>query len=219
MSFEIRENGDLRGIYWIHCRKKLAGRNFVFPVFATAQLAGMLWCVKERDVAIFSVLSRYNTLPQIAIYTASLPVQWWIAERYWYPCGIVWQFGKRFRHFAETGPTLSWPLLDWNSHLKVFVTARNSSFGKEMFSQACVKNSVPRGVCVYIPTFLLAIAPPLGRHPLPPRQTHPPPRQTPRTMGYGQQAGGTHPTGMHSCHSFNSQHIHVDVFLVGYFEI
>ena len=30
-------------------------------------------------------------------------------------------------------------------------------------------------------------------------QTPPPPRDTWYTMGYGQQAGGTLPTGMHSC--------------------
>ena len=51
---------------------------------------------------------------------------------------------------------------------------------------------------------------PLNRHP--PGQTHPHPGQAPPlssagihtpplvdTTGYGQQAGGTHPTGMHSC--------------------
>ena len=45
---------------------------------------------------------------------------------------------------------------------------------------------------------------PLGRHP--PRQTPPQadtlaPGQTPpsNTTGYGQQVGGTHPTGMHTC--------------------
>ena len=43
---------------------------------------------------------------------------------------------------------------------------------------------------------------PQGRKPLgrPPRQT--PPGQTPPAqsmLGYGQQAIGTHPTGMHSC--------------------
>ena len=35
-----------------------------------------------------------------------------------------------------------------------------------------------------------------------PGQVHPPGRYTPRPqcmLGYGQQAGGTHPTGMHSC--------------------
>ena len=60
-----------------------------------------------------------------------------------------------------------------------------------MFSQAGVKNSVHRrgGGGVY-PCIPLGIHPsPLGRHPSP----------YPSTMGYGQQAGGTHPTGMHSC--------------------
>ena len=33
-------------------------------------------------------------------------------------------------------------------------------------------------------------------HPCPPRQVHPPQQCM---LGYGQQAGGTHPTGMHSC--------------------
>ena len=52
---------------------------------------------------------------------------------------------------------------------------------------------------------------PLRKHPhrqTPPGQTHPlgrhPTRRTPppadsNTTGYGQQAGGTHPTGMHTC--------------------
>ena len=46
---------------------------------------------------------------------------------------------------------------------------------------------------------------PPGRYP--PGQVHPAARYTPRQvhpqpqcmLGYGQQAGGTHPTGMHSC--------------------
>ena len=39
----------------------------------------------------------------------------------------------------------------------------------------------------------------LGRHP--PRQTPPPYTDIPPpdTTGYGQQAGGTHPTGVHTC--------------------
>ena len=46
--------------------------------------------------------------------------------------------------------------------------------------------------------------PPPGRHPLgrhPPGQTHPPDRHPPAQcmLGYGQQADGTHPTGMQSC--------------------
>ena len=48
--------------------------------------------------------------------------------------------------------------------------------GKVMFSQACAKNSVHRGSGVHPP----------GRHPSP----------TPETAT---AAGGTHPTGMHSC--------------------
>ena len=59
--------------------------------------------------------------------------------------------------------------------------------------------------------------PPLGRHPPgkhPPEQTPPgqippgqiPPGQTPPPaqciLGYGQQAGGTHPTGTHSCYVY-----------------
>ena len=45
---------------------------------------------------------------------------------------------------------------------------------------------------------------PLGRYTLPPRQVHPsrqvhPPPGAVHAGRYGQQAGGTHPTGMHSC--------------------
>ena len=45
---------------------------------------------------------------------------------------------------------------------------------------------------------------PPGRHTpwqVPSGQVHPPARYTPWQcmLGYGQQAGGTHPTGMHSC--------------------
>ena len=43
---------------------------------------------------------------------------------------------------------------------------------------------------------------PLGRHPSLGRQPivrHPPRRPPSDTTGYGQQAGGTHPTGMHTC--------------------
>ena len=62
------------------------------------------------------------------------------------------------------------------------------------------QRQTPRGPEVDIP--------PLARYPLgryPPRQTPPwadTPRQTPpcqSMLGYGQQEGGTHPTGMHSC--------------------
>ena len=50
-------------------------------------------------------------------------------------------------------------------------------------------------------------------HPLastPPRAGTPPGRYTPQQymLGCGQQAGGTHPTGMHCCLSINSQWLH-----------
>ena len=67
------------------------------------------------------------------------------------------------------------------SFIRIF-TVRNSSCGKVMFSQACVKNSV-QGVVytpVGAPPGIQPRADPLGRHhpgqtPPPPRQTQPPP--------------------------------------------
>ena len=63
------------------------------------------------------------------------------------------------------------------------------SCGKVMFLHLSVSHSVHRGVNI-----------PLGRH-TPPGQTPPradtPPAQ--RMLGYGQQTGGTHPVGMHTC--------------------
>ena len=54
------------------------------------------------------------------------------------------------------------------------------SWGKVIFSQVCVKNSVHmEGGC-----------PPPGAD-TPPRAVY--------AGRYGQQAGGTHPTGMHTC--------------------
>ena len=63
-----------------------------------------------------------------------------------------------------------------------------------MFSQVSV---CPRGVC---PIACWDTHHP-GQTPTPhlPGQTHPPTAQC--MLGYGQQAGGTHPTGMHSCSS------------------
>ena len=92
------------------------------------------------------------------------------------------------------------------------VTTRKLSWGKVIFSVACVKNSVHRGSTwagtpprqVHPPW---PSTPPLGRY-TPLGQVHPPGRYTPRAGTppravhagrYGQQAGGTHPTGMHSC--------------------
>ena len=49
-----------------------------------------------------------------------------------------------------------------------------------------------RGLCRRLPPGLPTGE--LGRHP----------PSAPRYMGYGQQAGGTHPTGMHSCFNIDS---------------
>ena len=59
------------------------------------------------------------------------------------------------------------------------------SWGKVIYSVACVKNSVHSGDggSTWAGT--------------PPRQVHPP--GAVHAGRYGQQAGGTHPTGMHSC--------------------
>ena len=60
----------------------------------------------------------------------------------------------------------------------LFLPPANEVWGKVIFSVACVKNSVHRGGGF------------LGRYP---------PSGTVHAGRYGQQAGGTHPTGMHSC--------------------
>ena len=62
----------------------------------------------------------------------------------------------------------------------IVVTVRNSTCGKMMFSQLCVKNSVQRGVVCTAP---------MGRHPLS------------RHTSYQKATAvdGTHPTGMLSC--------------------
>ena len=48
-----------------------------------------------------------------------------------------------------------------------FITVHQRSWGKVMFSQACVKNSVHRGICLRAcwDTHPLCRHPPLGRHP------------------------------------------------------
>ena len=65
------------------------------------------------------------------------------------------------------------------------------SWGTVIFSEACVKNSVPRRVG--LPHCMLGY---------PPGADIPPGADTPQTVHagrYGQQAGGTYPTGMHTC--------------------
>ena len=67
-------------------------------------------------------------------------------------------------------------------HLSFSVIASNyhpqRSWGKVIFSEACVKNSVHRGAGVWADT---------------------PPQGAVHAGRYGQQAGGTYPTGMHTC--------------------
>ena len=68
------------------------------------------------------------------------------------------------------------------------------SWAKVIFSEACVNNSVHRGVCLRACWGTRSRPPPGNRHP---------PEQTPpfavHAGRYGQQAGGTHPTGVHTC--------------------
>ena len=57
-----------------------------------------------------------------------------------------------------------------------------------------------------VPQFMLGPLPPGSRHPsdqASPRSRHPP--GAVHAGRYGQQAGGTHPTGMHSCFICHSQ--------------
>ena len=85
--------------------------------------------------------------------------------------------------------------------IRIF-TGRNSSCGKVMFSQACVKNSVQRGGILQDPPqpTPLEQTPTPGAHPPPeqppsPRSRHP----LPRTAS---AAAGAHPIRMHSCPYF-----------------
>ena len=86
----------------------------------------------------------------------------------------------------------------------ILLPPANEVWGKVIFSEACVKNSVHRGrgsasVHAGIPPGTRH-TPPGTRHPL--DQAPPLNQASPRaehTGRYGQRAGGTHPTGMQSC--------------------
>ena len=117
-------------------------------------------------------------------------------SKFWFEAGQIPQGQKEEMYSLNTLKGLKC------SKLNAFVivndplifTARNSSCGKVMFSQACVKNSAHRAGC--LPHCILGHTP---------RQTHTPSGQTsppPPDGYYGircQQAGGTHPTRMHTC--------------------
>ena len=87
----------------------------------------------------------------------------------------------------------------------IIFTARNSKCGKVMFSQAYVIPSahrgggvLPRGEGLPRGVRIQGGSASGGLHrgggsPLPQSET----------MGYGQRVGGTHPTGMHSCVTFD----------------
>ena len=74
-------------------------------------------------------------------------------------------------------------------------------------NEACVKNSVHRGwgvcliACWDTPRDHRQAQPsPRGQRQAPPRADNPPPPPgTVHAVRYGQQVGGTHPTGMQSC--------------------
>ena len=82
---------------------------------------------------------------------------------------------------------------------KYFLPLANEVCGKVIFSVVCVKNSVHKG------GYLGRYTPWAGTVPgqIPPQQVHPPRQVHPpgavHAGRYGQQVGGTHPTGMHSC--------------------
>ena len=99
-------------------------------------------------------------------------------------------------------------ILSWKV---VIFTFRKRSNGKVMFSQACVKNSVQRWG---LPQCMLGYIPSLGRHP-PGQSPLPggrPPHQTATV------AGGTHPTGMHSCLKIDSILIFVTTIPIYFIE-
>ena len=83
---------------------------------------------------------------------------------------------------------VSWNGIFWNH--SVLLPPTNEVWGKVIFSVACVKNSVHRGG-VPGQVHPQAGTPSPGRYTPSPRAVH--------AGKYGQQAGGTHPTGMHSC--------------------
>ena len=84
--------------------------------------------------------------------------------------------------------------------MRIFLTARKRSLrwgrGVWLWSRGCLP--LAGGGCLPLVWGGEGwCTPPRHRHT--PRQALSLGRHTPSTTGYGQQAGGTHPTGMHSC--------------------
>ena len=110
------------------------------------------------------------------------------------------------------------PIPEFNDNIP-FLPSANEVWGKVIFSEACVKNSV-HGGSTWAGTLPRTRYTPQNRYTLPgpgtpPRpgtpfqdQVHPPKHVIATPSGavhagrYGQQAGGMHPTGMHSCHKY-----------------
>ena len=85
-------------------------------------------------------------------------------------------------------------------YLRASCYSPQRSWSKVIFSEVCVKSSVHGGACwdthrCPAPGTHTA-APPRDQRQTPQEQTPP---STVHAGSYGQQAGGTHPTGMHPC--------------------
>ena len=102
------------------------------------------------------------------------------------------------------------------SLFSTFLPPANEVLGKEILSEACVKNSVHRGVCLdacwdtthcptrQAPTFPgTRQAPPRDQAPAPWDQAPPPGAE--HAGRYGQRAGSMHPTGMQSFFSSDNE--------------
>ena len=91
---------------------------------------------------------------------------------------------------------------DWTAEITIMITALKSSCGKVMFPQARVKNSVRRGRGVCVSQNAMGRGVSAQGVYIQQTQRQPPPdpeADTPPPMTI--EAGGTHPTGIHSCSS------------------
>ena len=104
-----------------------------------------------------------------------------------YTC--FWQTSQDFMVLLYNGNCL----LPQNDNNKMATDITSMWFNKWFFPPA---NEVCEG---YVSTGVCLSTHPPEQTPLIFGQTHPPPGEIPPLPGCGQQVGGTHPTGMHSC--------------------